>query len=296
VKYAITFRKHVGPIQQSLSLFAAANNIDVLVTNPKNMNAAPKGYSWDDYDGLIWFDNKPPTVETSAKVMWWMCDLRVPQAFVANTTSNYIAISNNMYISEYADYYGVPVVHVPPCGNDTAVKKGRNLGCDVLFIGHVGRPAEGKLETSSEMLRAQVLDKHFHWNRVPIMEHLREADMSVEVISREGATDDSKWLYQQAPISLSVSLPVNGYSSNRLYNILASRGFCLALWFPGIEDMFRNHEHLVWFKTYEEAVSLAKHYLGHPEERETIKEAGYQEYLVNHTAANRVNRMLEAMS
>ncbi len=294
MKYAISFRKHVGPIQSSLSICAEERGVDLLVTDPKNMNV---GHNWDDYDALIWFNNHPPTLETSAKICWWMCDLRAPESLGGSTTADYIGLCNKTFLKEYESFYGAPSVYVPQCGNDTPVTGGRNLGCDVLFLGHLGRPApyEGLVQIP-ELTRKQVLAKEFHWNRMPVISALKDAGLSVETISREGATADSKWLYQNTPINLSISLPVDGYTSNRMYNILASRGFCLVTWFPGLEDLFENHKHLVWFSTYDEAVELAKHYLANPQERDRIREAGYQEYLSSHTAASRVDTMLEVMN
>ncbi len=294
MRYAISFRKHVGPIQDSLRLVAEARGVDLLVTDPKNMNL---GHNWDDYDALIWFNNHPPTLETSAKILWWMCDLRAPESLGGTTTANYIGLCNKTFLNEYESFYGATVVYVPQCGNDTSVKRGRDLGCDVLFLGHTGHsaPHEGLVQMK-ELTRQQVLAKEFHWNRMPVINALQSSGLSTWVISNEGATADSKWLYQNTPINLSVSLPVEGYTSNRMYNILASRGFCLVAWFPGLEDLFENHKHLVWFSTLDEAVELAKHYLEKPQERDIIREAGYREYLDSHTAASRVDTMLEAMN
>ncbi len=296
MRYAITFREHVGPIQSSLSMCAADRGIDVLVTDPRNMNVAPKGHNWDDYDTLIWFNNKPPTVETSAKVFWWMCDLRAPHTLGGTTTASYIGVCNKMFLGEYESFYKAPAFYVPQCGNDTPVEKGRDMNCDVLFLGHTGRPAIfERLVQTQEITRQQILDKQFHWNRVPVIQSLQNAGMSVKIISREGATVDSKWLHQQTPINLSISLPAEGYTSNRMYNILSSEGFCLVSWFPGLEDLFENHKHLVWFATYGEAVEMAKFYLHRPKERDKIRRAGYTEYVAKHTAANRVVTMLRAM-
>ena len=294
MKYAIAFRNHVGPIQTSLRLIAEARGIDVLVGNARDMNVE---HNWDDYDALLWFDNRVPTLKTSAKIFWWMCDLRVPETLGGKTTADYIGICNKQFLREYENFYGVPAIYVPQCGNDTEIVEGRNLGCDVLFLGHPGKPTsyEGLVQMK-ELTREQVVNKEFHWNRLPVISALRDAGLSVEVISQEGATSDSKWLYQNTPINLSISLPVEGYTSNRTYNILASRGFCLVAWFPGLEDLFENHKHLVWFSFYDEAVELAKRYLEKPQERDKIREAGYREYLASHTAAHRVDTMLGAMS
>lgn len=294
MKYAIVFRKHVGPIQSSLQLHANKENVDVLITD-RSMEKPPSGYFWDDYDALLWFNNKPPTIKTEAALLWWMCDLRAPSTLGGTTTATHIGLCNKLFLGEYAEYYGVPVTYVPQCGNDTAIFKGRDLKSDVLFLGHVRNLPDKCHAQSEEAVRQQILTKNFHWNRAPIIQHLQSAGLNVKVLSREGATEDSKWLYQQAPISLSISLPATGYSSNRLYNILSSGGFCLALYFPGIEEFFDNHKHLVWFKSKEEAEELTRYYLAKPEERSKIQIAGHEEYLRRHTASHRVSTMLEAI-
>jgi hypothetical protein len=284
MKYAISFRPQVGTIQSSLSLCAEARGVDVFRINEE--------YNWDDYDALIWFNNRPPTMETSAKIFWWMHDLRPPRK--TKTTASYIGLCNTYFLKEYEDFYGVPAVYLPQCGDDAPVKEGRDLSCDVLFLGSPGLPApyEGLAQTP-ELTRQQIGKREWHWNRMPVIDALKEAGLSVTTISEKRMTPDAKWLYQNTPISLSVSLPAAGYTSNRLYNILSSRGFCLVAWFPGLEELFENHEHLVWFRTLDEAAELAKHYLDRPRERDKIRTAGYVEYLANHTAASRVDTMLE---
>lgn len=293
MRVAIAFRDHVGPIQNSLRLVAEERGYDVLVGRPKDMKV---NHDWDSYDKIIWFDNRVPTVKTTAKVCWWMCDLRHPAALPDRvTTANYIALCNSVFLSDYENAFQVPAVHVPQCGNDTPVVKGRNLDCDVLFLGSPGKPAAGSL-WGPGAATAKAIERNFHCNRVPIISAVREKGLNVQVIHREGATKDSKWLYKNAPISLSISLPVQGYTSNRMYNILASEGFCLVAYYKGLEEQFENHKHLVWFKSYEEAAELAQDYMGRPDDRNKIARAGHQEYLANHTAASRVDAMLEAMS
>ncbi len=286
MKYAISFREQGGPIQSSLSMCAEARGVDLLRIDKEN--------NWDDYDALIWMNNRPPTVDTTAKIFWWMNDLRPPRQ--ANTTASYIGLCNRYFLLEYEDTFGVPTMYLPQCGNDTPVRGGRDLGCDVLFLGDTGRPSsyEGLVQTP-ELTRQQIGNREFHWNRMPVINALTEAGLSVATISGERVTPDAKWLYQNTPISLSVSLPAEGYTSNRMYNILASRGFCLVAWFPGLEDLFENHKHLVWFRTLDEAAELAKHYLDRHASSDRIREAGYVEYLANHTAASRVDAMLEAL-
>ncbi len=319
MKYALVFPDHTGtpkgPITRSLLALAETRGIDKLfLTNGKD---------WDDYDALIYFHNKKPNIPaTRVKVGWWLCDLRAPEQVVGTNGPgklDYVFLCNRLFLDDYADYYGAEAHHFPQCGNDLPVDEGRILTGDAVFIGAVSKsiePIKDYLDSGGKiagLTKQQVRDKEcgnfgprpprtskrqsdrgYHSNRLPFLTLLQE-HISVDIVKREGTTVDSKWLYQRAPISLALSPPVLGYTSNRLYNILSSKGFCLTMWFPGIEEMFENHKHLVWFRTPEEAVELATFYLARPEDRMKIQEAGYQEYLEKHTAAHRIDNMLKIM-
>jgi len=158
-----------------------------------------------------------------------------------------------------------------------------------------GEPFEKSNPQDLAALRKRIRGKKFHENRLSIIREI-EKEFTVKVISREGITTDQKWLYNQTPISLSISLPAPGYSSNRLYNILSSEGFALVNWFSGIEAFFENRKHLVWFNSPEEARELTRFYLSHPDERDEIRRAGHQLYLEKHTAASRIDSMLSEIS
>ena len=45
-------------------------------------------------------------------------------------------------------------------------------------------------------------------------------------------------------------------SWRRIFNTLACQGFLLIRYFKGLETVFKNKHHLVWFKTLEEAIDL----------------------------------------
>ncbi len=67
---------------------------------------------------------------------------------------------------------------------------------------------------------------------------------------------------------------VREFTSCRTYHALLGRSFVLIRKFPGIENLFVNGEHLVWFETAAEGVELLHHYLGNAAERERIAEGG----------------------
>lgn len=296
MRVAVVYRLPIGPIQASLTIAAKEKGFDVLEMPKGKEGVPPAGKSWDDYDTLIWFHNQPPTIQTSAKVLWWMCDLRDPSTISNVTTASEVFVCNLLFKDDYSEHFGIPSYHLPQCGNDVPVTDGRKLKEDVLFLGLVrnGRPWEVSNPVNRDKLRALIRDRAFHGNRAPVVDEIQK-DRAVKVISREGLTKDQKYLYANAPVSLSVSLPAKGYSSNRLYNILSSGGFALVNWFPGIAYQFENGQHLAWFKTPEEARELANFYMANPNERNRIAVQGRNLYLSRDTAGHRLDYMLETL-
>ncbi|HET8650606.1 MAG TPA: glycosyltransferase [Gemmatimonadales bacterium] len=81
-------------------------------------------------------------------------------------------------------------------------------------------------------------------------------------------------------------------ASNRMWKILGCGGFYLGAWAPGIEQFARSGEHCIWYHDIDEAVQLAKQYLGRPDERARIAAAGRQHALAEHTYAHRLKLIL----
>jgi len=81
-------------------------------------------------------------------------------------------------------------------------------------------------------------------------------------------------------------------SWRRPFNSMASGAFHLIHYVPGMEEVFENRKHLVWFDTVPEAIQLIEYYLAHDEERERIAEAGRQEVLAHHIWDIRIAEIL----
>jgi hypothetical protein len=67
---------------------------------------------------------------------------------------------------------------------------------------------------------------------------------------------------------------VDGYFSSRTFLTLAAGGFHLTHYVPGLETMFENHRHLVWFHDDDECLELIRHYLPRGPQRARIARAG----------------------
>jgi len=108
------------------------------------------------------------------------------------------------------------------------------------------------------------------------------------------ATDDFARACSQARIALNYST-TQAYlytSWPRVFNTMASGCFFATRYFPGLETLFENGKHLVWFDTHDEAISLIKYYLSHDAAREKIALAGRQQVLSAHTWDNRIAQMI----
>jgi hypothetical protein len=64
------------------------------------------------------------------------------------------------------------------------------------------------------------------------------------------------------------------YFSNRTFLTLACGGFHLTRYVPGLERMFVNRRHLVWFHSDGECLELIRYYLDRPRARHAIARAG----------------------
>ena len=97
-----------------------------------------------------------------------------------------------------------------------------------------------------------------------------------------------------------IVLGINGVNDVRMYaswrrtvNTMACGAFHLTHYVPGMETLFRNREHLVWFESVAEALDLIDHYLTHDRERDEIAGKGREEVLRAHTWDARISRMLD---
>jgi len=85
-------------------------------------------------------------------------------------------------------------------------------------------------------------------------------------------------IYNQTKIVLSCDYIIDRlyFTSVRTYNVMCCGAFLLIRKFLGIEDLFVNKKHLVWYETNEEAEMLVDYYLAHEEERQEIAHAGME--------------------
>src|SRR5690606_35201987 len=85
------------------------------------------------------------------------------------------------------------------------------------------------------------------------------------------------------------------YFSNRTFMTLACGGFHVTHYVPGLEQVFRDGEHLVWYQDFDDCVACIRRYLDAPEERRSIGEAGRKLVFAEHDFGARVAKVLEVL-
>jgi len=83
-------------------------------------------------------------------------------------------------------------------------------------------------------------------------------------------------------LGISTTAKMNKFASNRVWNSMAA-GFHLLHYFKGIEEIFVNHQHLVWFHDIVEMLDLIDYYTKHESERQRIYSRGLALIKTTHT-------------
>ncbi len=82
------------------------------------------------------------------------------------------------------------------------------------------------------------------------------------------------------------------YFSNRTFLTLACGAFHLTHYVPRLEDVFRDGEHLVWYRDEDEALAKIEHWLHRDADRARVAAGGHAEVMEHHQYYHRIARIL----
>ena len=165
---------------------------------------------------------------------------------------------------------------------------------DIVFMANNNSPYSGAYHPRQEFVYAiakKGFDLHLYGNGWQDLSDLPNVHLHPFVEEEE---------FAKACSAAKITFGVNGSNNERMHaswrrtlNSMASGAFHLTHYVPGLEDVFENRKHLVWFNSVPEAIELLDYYLAHDEEREKIAEAGRKEVAANHNWDIRIVEMLE---
>lgn len=136
-------------------------------------------------------------------------------------------------------------------------------------------------------------DCKFHGERASAIHYLQAR--AINCGDRNGrmiVEQRSPTIYRRNRFVLSMSLPVPGYTSIRLYNIMAYGGLPLVSNFPGLERMFDHERHVLRWSNLEEAADLMGNWRNHESECEVIRKRAWRLQQAKHTVGSRLMNMV----
>lgn len=217
------------------------------------------------------------------KIAFWLVDLaeKIFENKSIGKLIDFFFITNAGQIKEYQKKWGVKNIFFMPQGCFVA-KKFPSLKKRVYSLGFLGR--------------RQRNDKRYQ-ERNRILDTFKEKLSLIESESELNLTKQINF-YQKCKIIIGSSWrnDVYLYSSDRIFNVLGAGSFYLCSYFPGIEKLFENKKHLVWFKDINEGLNLAKYYLKNDKERERIAYNGYILMKKKHTYFHRMKNIIEIIN
>ena len=234
------------------------------------------------YSGLPFlFDNGEnlrKILREKGKIAFWLVDLaeKIYENKRLGSYIDYFFLSNAGQIKNYQNLWGVKNIYFMPQGCFFA-KKFPSPQKRKYHLGFLGRRQKDD---------PRYKERNFILDSFKDKFGLYESDKTLnikEIIN----------FYQKCQIIIGSSWrnDVYLYSSDRIFNVLGSGSFYLCSYFPGIEKLFENHFHLVWFKTIEEGLKLADFYLKNDNKREKIAYNGYMLVKEKHSYKKRIKNI-----
>lgn len=168
---------------------------------------------------------------------------------------------------------------------------------EVAFIGnifHTGAQA-GDFNTRRNLLRQVGTNFDLKiWGIQRYPDAAKKFGGRARIIEWPAYNEEYVKVCQSASVILGINLinSIKLYFSNRTFLTLASGGFHITSYVPGLEAMFENHKHLVWFRDENECVELIDYYLKRPKRRQSIADAGQQLVRRKYSLARQVGRLL----
>jgi spore maturation protein CgeB len=198
---------------------------------------------------------------------------------------DHIYVTNKTHVRQNRSR-GLKNFHYMPCGTDTEVFRPvrSEKKYDLLFVGN--NNSQSRLDL---LLKIQgcfdlaVAGRGWEDTKLNALPQVYGPDYSRLVGQARillGLIDDA-WVDLEACFS------------NRVVNSLACGAFFIQRYTPGLETVFENHEHLVWYRTEEELFSLIERFLSDPVAREGIANRGRELVTSNFTYDRAVARILE---
>jgi predicted SAM-dependent methyltransferase len=222
-----------------------------------------------------WMENDIRALRKSGcKVVYWFCDPREPENLDLENILDFVFISNQGQVEDYKAAYCVDQVYYMP------------QACSPQFMHRV------ELQEKYDIGFTGALNGYSHKARTDVLKNLKK---KYSVAVKNNVRNNISDFYSKCRIVFGMNSDFNKflYTSNRLFVALGCGAFYLCQWFPGIQKLAKNHEHLVWFKTHDELFNLVDFYLEDETKRNRIRKQAERLAHSKHTYVMRIQNMMD---
>lgn len=248
-----------------------------------------------------------------ARVVLWYVDCFTPEipSWIVPRIANvdlFVTTAKGM-VDRYRALGSTPVewivegVHLPSFPElDVAPEQHRLYASPVAFVGNVFQPPVADEAIASRRLRllTQVGERFGLkvWGPQASAIDQLPRPLPFRVMRWPAYDEECVKVCRSADVVLGMNAvdSVELYFSNRTFLTLASRGFHLTSWVPGLDSMFENHRHLVWYRSDAECLDWIAHYLDRPEERTRIAAEGARLVRSRYGMERQVEKLLDAVA
>ena len=120
---------------------------------------------------------------------------------------------------------------------------------------------------------------------------------NLNIHSPVDSLNEMPFVFRQSKINLNITTrSISSGLSQRIWDVLACRGFLITNYQPEIDLFFKDGVHLVTYKSYDELIEKTAYYLEHDEERETIAQNGFREICERGSVTARTLTMLKIIT
>lgn len=191
-------------------------------------------------------------------------------------------------------YYMKPGVFKPEC-YIAPVRPGMDKFNRVVFVGGGSATGEGPQYGHKEWPYRGELIKFL---QDTYRSHFHKFGWPQETIRNEALNQ----LYAESAVVVGDSLCLENktrpyYWSDRVYETMGRGGFIIHPYIKGMEEEFKDGEHIVYYEfgNWADLKGKIDYYLEHDEERENIRHLGHQKVKADCTYHNRMAQMLETV-
>ncbi len=136
-------------------------------------------------------------------------------------------------------------------------------------------------------------------NNIHLFTRSDTKDLNKAIVCHDGVKTltEMPFVFRQSKINLNITMrSIQTGIPQRIWDIMACRGFVLTNYQPELEEYFEIGTHLETFSSIEELNDKIDYYLKNDSKRETIARAGYEEVCDKHSILMRVINMIKIVT